>query len=157
MGSAADNHTGRLGGALGDPVDRKWRLNEQRRSPWLRIPHSIRHQVSSLFQRGQPCPTSAGCSRMDSPAPTGSSVRWDVAVWRRCSSLTTSSTIGRSPSRSSIPKWPPRWAPNGSCAKSASPRLQHPHILTLIDSGEIPRPDGMGPALVYYVMPYVEG
>ena len=35
--------------------------------------------------------------------------------------------------------------------------LQHPHILTLIDSGEIPRPDGMGPALLYYVMPYVEG
>jgi dienelactone hydrolase len=35
--------------------------------------------------------------------------------------------------------------------------LQHPHILTLIDSGEIPRPDGMGPGLLYYVMPYVEG
>ena len=35
--------------------------------------------------------------------------------------------------------------------------LQHPHILTLIDSGEIPRPDHMGPSLLYYVMPYVEG
>ena len=35
--------------------------------------------------------------------------------------------------------------------------LQHPHILTLIDSGEIPRQDGMGPGLLYYVMPYVEG
>jgi len=35
--------------------------------------------------------------------------------------------------------------------------LQHPHILTLIDSGEIPRRDGMGPGLLYYVMPYVEG
>ena len=35
--------------------------------------------------------------------------------------------------------------------------LQHPHILTLIDSGEIPRHDGMGPGLLYYVMPYVEG
>jgi len=35
--------------------------------------------------------------------------------------------------------------------------LQHPHILTLIDSGEIPRQDGMGPSLLYYVMPYVEG
>ena len=35
--------------------------------------------------------------------------------------------------------------------------LQHPHILTLIDSGEIPRPDGTGPGLLYYVMPYVEG
>src|SRR2546421_2150360 len=35
--------------------------------------------------------------------------------------------------------------------------LQHPHILTLIDSGEIPRKDGRGPGLLYYVMPYVEG
>src|SRR5256885_6372069 len=35
--------------------------------------------------------------------------------------------------------------------------LQHPHILTLIDSGEIPRRDGMGPGLLYYAMPYVEG
>jgi eukaryotic-like serine/threonine-protein kinase len=35
--------------------------------------------------------------------------------------------------------------------------LQHPHILTLIDSGEIPRPDKMGAGLLYYVMPYVEG
>jgi eukaryotic-like serine/threonine-protein kinase len=35
--------------------------------------------------------------------------------------------------------------------------LQHPHILTLIDSGEIPRQDGIGPGLLYYVMPYVEG
>jgi formylglycine-generating enzyme required for sulfatase activity/pimeloyl-ACP methyl ester carboxylesterase len=35
--------------------------------------------------------------------------------------------------------------------------LQHPHILTLIDSGEIPPrgEDGAGP--LYYVMPYVEG
>ena len=35
--------------------------------------------------------------------------------------------------------------------------LQHPHILTLIDSGHIPSRDGMGPGLLYYVMPYVEG
>lgn len=35
--------------------------------------------------------------------------------------------------------------------------LQHPHILTLIDSGEIPRQGGMGPGLLYYVMAYVEG
>ena len=35
--------------------------------------------------------------------------------------------------------------------------LQHPHILGLLDSGEIsPAPDG-GPALLYYAMPYVEG
>ena len=35
--------------------------------------------------------------------------------------------------------------------------LQHPHVLTLIDSGEIARVDGAGPPLLYYVMPYVEG
>ena len=35
--------------------------------------------------------------------------------------------------------------------------LQHPHVLTLIDSGEIDRVDGAGPPLLYYVMPYVEG
>jgi eukaryotic-like serine/threonine-protein kinase len=35
--------------------------------------------------------------------------------------------------------------------------LQHPHILTLIDSGEIPRTAGLGPGLLYYVMPFVEG
>jgi dienelactone hydrolase len=35
-------------------------------------------------------------------------------------------------------------------------QLQHPHILTLIDSGEIPS-QRMGPGLLYYVMPYVEG
>ena len=36
-------------------------------------------------------------------------------------------------------------------------QLQHPHILTLIDSGEIPRSDGIGPGLLYYVMPLVDG
>jgi eukaryotic-like serine/threonine-protein kinase len=35
--------------------------------------------------------------------------------------------------------------------------LQHPHILTLIDSGAIPRQDEAGPSLLYYVMPYVQG
>ena len=35
--------------------------------------------------------------------------------------------------------------------------LQHPHILTLIDSGEIPNPSGSGPGYLYYVMPYVAG
>jgi len=33
--------------------------------------------------------------------------------------------------------------------------LQHPHILTLIDSGEVV--DGVKAPLLYYVMPYVEG
>ena len=42
--------------------------------------------------------------------------------------------------------------------------LQHPHILPLHDSGEVPaghlgpdRRQGEGPSFVYYVMPYVEG
>ncbi len=34
-------------------------------------------------------------------------------------------------------------------------QLQHPHILTLIDSGEIPATSG--PGSLYYVMPYIEG
>ncbi|MEO8138965.1 MAG: bifunctional serine/threonine-protein kinase/formylglycine-generating enzyme family protein, partial [Gemmatimonadota bacterium] len=35
--------------------------------------------------------------------------------------------------------------------------LQHPHILTLIDSGELPPPGGTGQGLLYYVMPFVDG
>ena len=35
--------------------------------------------------------------------------------------------------------------------------LQHPHILGLLDSGEIPPTHDGGPALLYYAMPYVEG
>jgi eukaryotic-like serine/threonine-protein kinase len=35
--------------------------------------------------------------------------------------------------------------------------LQHPHILTLIDSGEYAGPPGGGAGSLYYVMPYVEG
>ncbi len=35
-------------------------------------------------------------------------------------------------------------------------QLQHPNILTLIDSGELPPADG-GPALLFYVMPFVQG
>ncbi len=34
--------------------------------------------------------------------------------------------------------------------------LQHPHILPLLDSGEVPGP-GNEPAIFYYVMPYVRG
>jgi eukaryotic-like serine/threonine-protein kinase len=35
--------------------------------------------------------------------------------------------------------------------------LQHPHILTLIDSGEIPSLQENGAGSLYYVMPFVEG
>ena len=35
--------------------------------------------------------------------------------------------------------------------------LQHPHVLTLIDSGEISAPPGGGAGLLYYVMPYIDG
>ncbi|HEX3274405.1 MAG TPA: SUMF1/EgtB/PvdO family nonheme iron enzyme [Gemmatimonadales bacterium] len=37
-----------------------------------------------------------------------------------------------------------------------SAHLQHPHILTLIDSGEVPGAAG-APDLLWYVMPYVDG
>ena len=36
-------------------------------------------------------------------------------------------------------------------------RLQHPHILSLLDSGEIPAESGVGPPLLWYAMPLVEG
>jgi eukaryotic-like serine/threonine-protein kinase len=38
-----------------------------------------------------------------------------------------------------------------------SATLQHPHILGLLDSGEIPADDAGGPALLFYTMPYVAG
>jgi eukaryotic-like serine/threonine-protein kinase len=38
-----------------------------------------------------------------------------------------------------------------------SATLQHPHILGMLDSGEIPSDHGTGPALLFYTMPYVEG
>ncbi len=36
-------------------------------------------------------------------------------------------------------------------------QLQHPHILPLLDSGEVRASDGAGPPLLYYVMPFVDG
>ncbi len=36
-------------------------------------------------------------------------------------------------------------------------QLQHPHILGLIDSGEVARGSGSGPPILYYVMPFVDG
>jgi eukaryotic-like serine/threonine-protein kinase len=38
-----------------------------------------------------------------------------------------------------------------------SATLQHPHILGLLDSGEIPANHAGGPALLFYTMPYVAG
>jgi tRNA A-37 threonylcarbamoyl transferase component Bud32/dienelactone hydrolase len=38
-----------------------------------------------------------------------------------------------------------------------SAHLQHPHVLTLIDSGEVVSSDPRSPGALYYVMPYVEG
>ncbi|HEY7683682.1 MAG TPA: bifunctional serine/threonine-protein kinase/formylglycine-generating enzyme family protein, partial [Gemmatimonadales bacterium] len=35
--------------------------------------------------------------------------------------------------------------------------LQHPHVVALIDSGEIPPDPGAGPGALYYVMPFVSG
>lgn len=36
-------------------------------------------------------------------------------------------------------------------------RLNHPHIVPLLDSGELPSTLADGPGLLYYTMPYVEG
>ena len=36
-------------------------------------------------------------------------------------------------------------------------RLQHPHILTVLDSGEVPAEAGVGPAQLWFTMPFVEG
>jgi len=36
-------------------------------------------------------------------------------------------------------------------------RLQHPNILPLLDSGEVPEEPGVGPAVLWYAMPLVEG
>ncbi len=38
-----------------------------------------------------------------------------------------------------------------------SATLQHPHILGLLDSGEIPSDNSSGPGLLFYTMPYVDG
>jgi len=38
-----------------------------------------------------------------------------------------------------------------------SAQLNHPHILPLLDSGEVRGAAAEGPSLLYYVMPYVEG
>src|SRR4029079_9828134 len=36
-------------------------------------------------------------------------------------------------------------------------RLQHPHILPLLDSGEVPAVPGVSPQVLWYAMPLVEG
>jgi len=36
-------------------------------------------------------------------------------------------------------------------------RLQHPNILPLLDSGEVPAEPGVGPPVLWYAMPLVEG
>src|SRR6185437_5638006 len=36
-------------------------------------------------------------------------------------------------------------------------RLQHPNILPLLDSGEVPAEPGVAPAVLWYAMPLVEG
>src|SRR5882762_170191 len=54
-------------------------------------------------------------------AGTASSGSSAAAAWRRSISRTTNGTTGRWRSRSCGRKWPRRWAPNGSFAKSPSP------------------------------------
>ena len=73
------------------------------------------------------------------------------AAWRRCTSRTTSVTIGGSRSRCCGPSCPPSSAPTASLTEiKTTANLQHPHSLALFDSGEVV-------GTVFYVMPYVEG
>ena len=82
---------------------------------------------------------------------TRSSASSGAAAWPRCISPTTSGTTARWRSRCCTPSWPPPSAPSASCARSSTTaRLQHPHILPVLDSGEA---DGQ----LWYTMPYVEG
>ena len=59
-------------------------------------------------------------------------------------------TTGRSPSRCSIPSSAPRSGERFLREIRIAARLQHPHILTVLDSGEA---DG----LLWYTMPFVDG
>ena len=73
------------------------------------------------------------------------------AEWRPCTWRVTSSTTATSPSRSCDLSWRTSLGPERFLREiQIVAKLQHPHILGLIDSGDA---DGM----LYYVMPYVTG
>ena len=73
------------------------------------------------------------------------------AGWRRCTSPTTSSTTARSPIKVLKPDLAAAVGAERFLAEiRTTANLQHPHILSLFDSGSA---DGF----LYYVMPFVDG
>ena len=71
--------------------------------------------------------------------------------WPSCISRATSATTGPSPSRSSCPELAASLGPERFQREiKLAARLQHPHILTVHDSGE-------AAGRLWFTMPYVEG
>ena len=77
--------------------------------------------------------------RMASPTAIRSSASSAAAAWRRSTWPGISATTARSRSRCSIRSWPPPLGPDRFLREiRLAARLQHPHILTVLDSGEVP-------------------
>ena len=92
--------------------------------------------------------TSASSSRAAWPTDTRSNASWAGAAWPRSTSPTTSGTTARSRSRCCTPSWPPALGPDRFQREiELAARLQHPHILTVHDSGET-----AGPPLVHHAV-----
>jgi TolB-like protein/Tfp pilus assembly protein PilF len=89
--------------------------------------------------------------KVGSRASTRWSVNWGAGAWPRSSWPKTSSTSARSRSRYSCPNWPHSLGPDRFHREiEIAARLQHPHILTIHDSGETA-------GQLWFTMPYVEG
>ena len=85
------------------------------------------------------------------PTATGSSASSGAAAWPRSTSPRTSGTTGRSRSRCSTPSSPRSLGPERFQREiKLAARLQHPHILTVHDSGE-------AAGQLWFTMPFVEG